>query len=530
MNRAPHRLVDGFEGRLEPLETEFHRAYWESQVRATPENDRRRADLELQLRALKGDASMLSSVNQALAEGMHEPALRRQLEVLRLSLTANQMTDAQREEMVELASGIESDFATFRPDLDGEALTENKIVEILERSDDVEHRHRTWLASKQIGQRVAGRVRELTRLRNHVALEQGYADYYRMALDLQEISEEWLFGLFDRLDELTRGPFLEWKGGVDRSLADRFGTRDLRPWHYADPFFQHPPRGAGIDLDPFFQKVSAVDLAAGTFREWGFDLGPVLEASDLFPRADKCQHAFCIDVDRSGRDVRILANIVPGERWVETMLHESGHAAYDISIDRHLPYLLRRPAHTFVTEAIAILAGRLTRDPEWLVRVARVSDDDVAPRAAELRRSSAIQSILFARWVLVMAHFERDLYSDPEADLDQRWWELVERYQDVRNPGQEVRGAWAAKIHIAAAPVYYHNYLLGELLASQLEETLSERAGGVVGSETAGKLLNDGLFRHGNKLRWDKVIEEATGRPLSAEPFAQQVRSTSPSG
>ena len=27
---------------------------------------------------------------------------------------------------------------------------------------------------------------------------------------------------------------------------------------------------------------------------------------------------------------------------------------------------------------------------------------------------------------------------------------------------------WATKIHIALYPCYYHNYLLGELLASQL--------------------------------------------------------------
>lgn len=490
---------------------------------ATAENDRRRADLELQLRTLKGDESMLASVKQALEEGMHEPLLRRQLEVLKLSLTANQMTEAQREEMVGLASAVESEFATFRAQLEGESLTENEILEVLERSDDVDLRHRTWRASKQIGRRVAGRVRELTRLRNHVALEQGYADHYRMALDLQEISEEWLFGLLDQLDDLTREPFLRWKGEVDAELAARFGTRDLRPWHYADPFFQHPPRGTGIDLDAFFQGSTAADLAKATFEAWGFDLTRVLEASDLYPRPAKCQHAFCLDVDRSGRDVRILANVVPGERWVETMLHESGHAAYDISIDGRLPYLLRRPAHTFVTEAIAILAGRLTRDPDWLLGVAGLREGDVAPRAAELRRSSALQSILFARWVLVMAHFERDLYSDPEADLDQRWWELVERFQNVRGPDEEVPGAWAAKIHIAAAPVYYHNYLLGELLASQLEVTLRERAGAIVGSPEAGRVLHDGLFRHGNKLRWDTVVEEATDRPLSATAFAEQV-------
>ncbi len=523
MQRAPHRLVDAFESKLEPLEAEFHRAYWDSQVHASPENDRRRAELELELRSLKGDATFLAGVTEALAEELHDPLLRRQLQVLRLALTADQMTDAQREELVELSSSVESDFATFRAEVDCESLSENEILEILETSSDSARSERAWRASKELGGRVAERVRELARLRNHAALALGYPDHYGMALDLQEISEEWLFKLFDELEELTREPFLRWKAGLDEALSNRFGTKHLRPWHYADPFFQYQPRSATVDLDHLFGDGAAVRLAQGTFGSWGIDIGGVLERSDLFPRQMKSQHAFCLDVDRSGRDVRILANIVPGERWVEVMLHECGHAAYDVSIDGKLPYLLREPAHTFVTEAVAILSGRLTRDPEWLVNVAGVSPGEVDPLAQELARSSAIQSILFARWVLVMAHFERALYADPEADLEAIWWDLVQRFQFVQGPEDEVPGVWAAKVHVASAPVYYHNYLLGELLASQLMETMRARVGGVLAGTAAGDLLREYLMKPGNSLRWDTLIQDATGAPLSPHAFAAEV-------
>lgn len=37
---------------------------------------------------------------------------------------------------------------------------------------------------------------------------------------------------------------------------------------------------------------------------------------------------------------------------------------------------------------------------------------------------------------------------------------------------------WAAKIHIALAPVYYHNYVLGNLTAAQLRNHLEERVVG----------------------------------------------------
>jgi peptidyl-dipeptidase A len=207
------------------------------------------------------------------------------------------------------------------------------------------------------------------------------------------------------------------------------------------------------------------------------------------------------------------------------MLHESGHAAYDVSIEPSLPYTVRRAAHTFVTEAIAIMSGRLVRDPGWLVSIARREAAAVAPLEEQLRVANATQSLLFARWALVMTHFERDLYEDPEGDLDARWYELVERFQGIPPPPRKARkrGQWASKIHLAVAPVYYHNYLLGELLASQLRTTAERQCGAFVGNPLVGEFLVDRIFRAGSLLRWDALVEEATGTSLSPEDFSAYV-------
>jgi peptidyl-dipeptidase A len=518
---APHRFVTSLQERLEDLEAEFHRAYWDSQIEATAETERRRTDLELELRRLKGDPDALQFVTAALDEVLHEPVLRRQLEVLRLSLTGNQMDEEQRLEMVTLSSAVEGDFAAYRPEVDGRRLTENDVETILKESSDEDERRRAWEASKEIGGVVAGRVRELARLRNQVARDLGFADYYRMSLSLQELPEVWLFEVLDELEELSAAPFAAWKGRLDDELAQRFGTDELMPWHYADPFFQALPPAGRVNLDPLFTGTrSAEELSIDTFAAWGIDIRGVIRGSDLYPRERKCQHAFCLDVDRSGRDVRILANVVPGERWVEVMLHESGHAAYDVCIDPKLPYLLHRPAHIFVTEAAAILSGRLVRDPEWLHRIAGVERATVDETAPRLEQATAAQMLLFARWGLVMAHFERELYSDPEADLDARWWDLVERFQLLRRPPGRAAPDWAAKIHVAVAPVYYQNYLLGEMLASQLKATCVERFGGLVGVREAGDFLVERVFAPGALARWDEIVESATGASLNARAFA----------
>src|SRR5262249_42014890 len=131
--------------------------------------------------------------------------------------------------------------------------------------------------------------------------------------------------------------------------------------------------------------------------------------------------------------------------------------------------------------------------------------------------------LVFARWVLVMTTFERRLYADPDGDLDTLWWDLVEQYQQVRRPDGRSAPDWASKIHLAAAPVYYQNYLYGELFASQLHAALPARAGGPVDRAAAGALLVDDVFAPGASLRWDALVERATGEPLSAAHLARQL-------
>lgn len=519
MLESPDHLAERLQEQIQSLEIAFREAYWDSQIEATEANEHRRSELELELRRVKGDAENLAAVEEALAADSHNPTVHRMLTVLRLSFTGNRMDEERRAEIVSLSSAVESEFANHRPEIDGTRVSDNDIDSILRTSNDQDLRRTAWAASKEIGIVVADRVRELARLRNQAALDLGRSDHYSFALELQEMDERWLFSILDEVERLTDEPFRRWKEGLDGDLTRRFGTSDLYPWHYADPFFQQLPPDGRVSLDDELAGSDAAELALKTFDAWGIDISGVVEGSDLYPRDAKCQHAFCLDVDRTARNVRILANVVPGERWTEVMLHECGHAAYDVSIDPGLPYVLRRATNTFTTEAMAILSGRLVRDPEWLRSIRGLASSEVDAVADGLERANGAQILLFARWALVMAHFERAMYADPESDLNSLWWELVERFQFLRPPPDRDAPDWAAKIHIAVAPVYYHNYLLGEILASQLEETARSQTGGLVGVPEAGALLVDRVFRPGALMRWDSLVEEATGGSLDPRPF-----------
>ena len=149
--------------------------------------------------------------------------------------------------------------------------------------------------------------------------------------------------------------------------------------------------------------------------------------------------------------------------------------------------------------------------------------ETVGAIASDLRAAAAADMLVFARWVLVMTNFERSLDADPDSDLDARWRELVERYQLLSAPTGRSNPDWAAKIHVACAPVYYHCYLYGHLVASQLAATLERMCGGLVGRPAAGVFLRERIFAPGQSLRWDRPIEQATGERLTASHFGRDI-------
>jgi peptidyl-dipeptidase A len=354
-----------------------------------------------------------------------------------------------------------------------------------------------------------------------------------MALELDELDEDGVFSILDSVIEGSQGPWEAYKRELDRRQAERFGigVDELRPWHYADPFFQEAP-AAGVDLDRWFEGRQIEELMTRYFDDVGFDVRPVLARSDLYEREGKCQHAFCSDIDRAG-DIRVLANLQPTEYWVSTMLHELGHAVYDQGIDPALPFFVRTAAHTIVTEASAMLFGRLSRSGSWLTRYVGMPDAEARAADEALGEGRRAQHLHLARWVPVMAWFERELYRDPEQDLNRVWWDLVERFQSLTRPeNRDADGGyadWAAKIHFSVAPVYYQNYLLGEMTASQLQARLFELLGGgdvwdryVAAPEVAG-FLNERVYRLGRSADWQGAIAHATGRPLDAVPFLAEL-------
>jgi peptidyl-dipeptidase A len=516
---------------LRRMERMIGLAGWSSYVTGQDDFYRAREDAEVLYRRYHSDRKTFERLRTMKdSPEIHDPQLKRQLEVAWLQFLDNQIDPVLNAKIVELSTSVEERFNTFRAQLRGASRTNNELAELLRTTRSPDEAREAWEALKQVGPLVAEDLVNLVELRNEAARQVGFSDYYTMQLAISEQTPEGLKDLLDRVAAMTEEPYRRWKAEIDAEQAARFGIgpEELRPWHYGDPFFQESPPIEGLDTDGLWKARDILAVAGNFYSGIGLDVAPILARSDVYEREGKVQHAFCFDIDRSG-DIRVLLNLKPDARWAETTLHELGHAVYDQGIDPELPYPLRGAAHQLTTEGIAMMFGGLTYSPDWLAAVLGVRTD--AGLAVRLRRAQIRSWLVFARWALVMTDFERELYANPRQDLLALWWNTVSRLQLLARPEERTAPDWATKIHLVSAPVYYHNYLLGELFSAQLREYLAREVlhvafpGGVtfVGRAEAGDWLREHVFRPGRKLRWEPFVEQVTGRPLGPEAFVAQM-------
>jgi len=497
---------------------QLNQAFWILETTGSDDAADLKADLDGEYRILFNDPKVYQQLLDWDKE-LKDPLLKRQINVLIRAFKLNQVPKALLEELARKEATLTQSYASFRSELEGKELSENDIREVLKAEKNIEKRKKTWEASKKIGAVLAPQILELVRLRNEVAHSLGFSDYFQLQLDLQEVDPKWLLATLDDLAKKSEKAYEEALSEINASLSKKFGTSDLGPWAWSEPFCQEDPLD-NEELDTLVQGLDMSKASAQFYRRMNVDVEPILKRSDMFEREGKNQHAFCINMDRQN-DVRTLNNVCSSLKWLETVLHELGHAIYEIGFDPSLPWLLREPPHMITTEAMALLAGRQAYKLDSLhCLIGETSNPALQKVEGGLKR----RQLVFSRWVLVMTEFESQLYSNPFQDLNKLWWSLVEKHQKITPPKDRSGGFdWACKYHIGLAPVYYFSYLLGEMFASAIQESLAKECGDKgLSNEKTGRFLQEKLFAPGNRMPWSDLVTHVTGKPLTGDAWVKE--------
>ena len=523
-------FVERYESDIAPLFKELNEIYFRASVSGNSEDYQKAAELELRISEYHSDKEKFNYLKRVKDDpNLKEKILKRISTLLYNAFARHQYEKELLQQIIGLSNELERKYSVFRAKVDNEEISDNVIDEKLATTTDSSEAEKFWKASKQIGREVANDVIRLAKLRNKAARQLGFENYFQMSLELDELNVNFLIRLFDDLDKRISPTFEKLKAEMDEKLSERFkiAKEDLKPWHYGDRFFQSGPKLFDLDFDSFYEEQNIEKLTRDYYDSISLNIDDLLAKSDLYEKPGKYQHAYCTNIDREG-DVRVLCNIKPNHRWMSTMLHEFGHAAYDKYISRKLPWILREPTHIFTTEAIAMLFGRMASNIDF---IEHLTGKKIASEMFIAESSKALRSeqLIFSRWVQVIFRFEKAMYENPDANLNSLWNGLVKKYQMLNLPEERDEPDWAAKIHVALYPAYYQNYMLGELLASQLYFYIKDKVlhstnpyPSFYGEKKTGEYLKNLFFSYGSLLPWNELISTATGEELNAGYYLKQ--------
>jgi peptidyl-dipeptidase A len=511
MENRIKKFISDYEAKAKSLYTADALASWNANISGSDADWSKSEKATFEYAKIFTDTTAFRELSEIKESGaVKDPLLLRQIEILFNAYAEKQVDTSLLTQRIKMETEISKKYSNFRTKINGVDVPDNGIEDILRKSTSGTDLQTAWEESKKIGPVVAADIIKLVEQRNTIAQKTGFRNFHEMTLKLSGQDPAEVTKIFDELDSLTRNNYIVLKSEIDSYFSKyyKIPVSELRPWHYQNRYFQEAPEIYTVDFNKYYKNQDPVKLASAYFSGIGLNPEAILAKSDLYEKPGKNQHAFSTDINREG-DVRTLDNIRPDSYWMNTILHELGHGVYSYYNDMSLPFVLRDAAHPFTTEAIANMFGRFATDPHWMLDMGIIDSVECEKITADSKKALRLQMIVFSRWAQVMYRFEKGMYENPEQDLNKLWWDLVEKYQMIAKPSGRNMPDWATKIHIALYPCYYHNYLLGELLASQLYYCITgkvSKSQSFKDEKAVGDFLREKVFAPGARYQWNDMI------------------------
>jgi peptidyl-dipeptidase A len=532
-----------------PRETAFNEAAWAAATDVCEDNTQRQVQANLVRSHFVGDPQVIATVKELLA---HRDRLNdltaRQLDKIRLMAaeapgTIPEVVTARAEAEARQSATQDG----FIYELDGNRYSANQIDRILLESRDLAERQRIWTLSKSIGGPLRDGLLRLRDLRNRVARELGFDDFFALQVADYGLTVTQMLDLCEGFVAAVRPLYQHLHTWAKHELAARFGVEPPAgpiPAHWLPNRWGQnwPGLVSSVDMDAPFRtrtKEFITQQAEAFYTSLGFEALPdsFWTRSDLYPveppsTRKKNSHASAWHIDLE-RDVRSLMSIEPNNYWFNTAHHELGHIYYFLAYSRDdVPHVLRTGANRAFHEGVGDLIGLAASQRPYWKQAGLLTPEIEAADPILLLLDTALDgaSIVFIPFAAgTMTRFEHEFYTGqiPDDALNAAWWRLVRQYQGITPPEArpETLCDPATKTHINDDPAQYYDYAIGTILKFQLHDHICRailhqdpRDCSYYGNPQVGRFLRS-ILALGATRDWNSVLREATGQGLSAEPL-----------
>lgn len=530
------------------LSTVANEAQWLAATDVTPVHDAAAEVSGKALAAFAGNPAVIKEARELLARRseLTDLSCRQLAQVLRNAAEGPMTNPKLVADRIAAETAQASTLNGFEFKLHGKPISANQIDSLLNSSVDLAERREVWEASKESGKALKQGLVKLRDLRNGVAKELGYHDYFALQVAGYGMSTDEMVALNEEFQRVLRPFYLQLYTWAKYKLAEKYGqpVPKLIPAHWINNRWSQAWPGIveAAKLDEYFKGRTPefiIKSAEQFYTGLGFAPLPASfwTKSDLYPVPEgstrkKNSHASCWHVDLN-TDIRSLQSIEPNPSWFVTAHHELGHGYYFMSYSRpEVPPLLRTGANPAFHEGFGELAALACGQVPYLKSLG-VLPADFKPDETAFLLNSAFQKgppfIGFSSGV--MTHWEADIYAHdlPAEQWNARWWKYVREFQGIEPPSE--RGEeWcdpATKTHINDNPAYYYSYALAEVFRHQLHDHIAKRilhqppqSCNYANSKEVGDFLRE-IMKKGATEDWRKVLKEATGEDLSTRAMLE---------
>ncbi|MGA2547633.1 MAG: M3 family metallopeptidase [Rectinemataceae bacterium] len=374
---------------------------------------------------------------------------------------------------------------------------------------------------------------EIVKARNAFARGQGYRDFFDYKVNKSEaMSPEALFTILDDFERRTRAANARGLASLEAS----FGAATLKPWNQRFRMSGDLLR----ETDPYFPFELSLERWIESFRRLGVSFRGAVLHLDLLEREGKYQNGFChgpvpaffdhgkwvpahINFTSEGRPSQVGS----GQRALETLFHEGGHAAHFANVTRNSPCFSQEfpPTSMAYAETQSMFCDSILSDADWLTRYAKKTDGTPIPHDLVRRRILRNQPF-FAfgeRMILVVPYFERELYALDDGELEAGRVLGLAREAELRILGVESSRPLLAIPHLLnqESAASYHGYLLADMAVYQTRAWFLDRFGYIADNPAVGRLLAEKYWAPGNSLTQAQTLRVLTGEGFSGRCLAE---------
>lgn len=547
LNAEAEKFLASFERQYQPLSYASQLAQWDANVNISEENDRKRVEAEKALADFLGSPDNLKTTAKFL-EDEKELKDKERWQLLKLMYNAARRPGTIPEvvdALIVAEAKQSSDLYgfVFKANIKGKEvpLTANDIVSKLIESNDLEERTAVWTASKEVGKKIKDGLENVRDLRNQVAREMKYTSFFDLEVSDYGMSTKEMMALMEKLYADILPLYRELHTFARYELAKRYNQSvpDELPATWVPNRWgqEWPGIVKSVDMNELFKGKDEkwiIKTAENFYVSLGFaPLNPGFwQRSDLYPvgkgeKRQKNTHASAWHLDLAD-DYRSLMSVEPDWDWFLTTHHELGHIYYFIEYTRpDIPLLLRDGANRGFHEAIGTLISLAAGQQPYLQEIGLLPPekniDDI-----QWLLNEAMDYVIFIPFSAgTMTHFEHDLYEEnlPKEKFNERWWQLVKKYQGIVPPGprgEEYADA-ATKTHINDDPAQYYDYAISSATLFQLHNHIaknilkqSPNKCNYYKSKEVGKFLQ-AILQKGAAVDWRQLMKETTGEDINAK-------------